>query len=78
MPGQDFEVRAHVSVDDVVNGIELEIPLAVTEMAEDGQFRRTTRTVKVRIPKGATDGQRLRVPGKGGPGRAARRTVTCT
>jgi curved DNA-binding protein len=27
-----------------------------------------TRTTKVRIPKGATEGQRLRVPGKGGPG----------
>ncbi len=68
MHGQDYEVTAHLSVEDAARGTELEIPLPVTEMTEDGQLRRTTRTVKVRIPKGATDGQRLRVPGKGGPG----------
>ena len=68
MRGQDYEVTAHLSVEDAARGTELEIPLPVTEMSEDGQLRRTTKTVKVRIPKGATDGQRLRVPGKGGLG----------
>jgi curved DNA-binding protein len=69
MPGQDYEVMAHLSVEEVARGIELEVPLAVTEMNEEGELQRSTRTIKVRIPKGATDGQRLRVPGKGGPGR---------
>ena len=68
MRGQDYEVTAHLSVEDAARGTELEIPLPVTEMSEDGQLRRTSKTVKVRIPKGATDGQRLRVPGKGGSG----------
>jgi len=68
MPGQDYEVSAHLSVEDVARGTEIEIPIAATEVSENGQLQRTTRTVKVRIPKGATDGQRLRVPGKGGPG----------
>ncbi len=68
MRGQDYEVTAHLSVEDAARGTELEIPLPVTEMSEDGQLRRATKSVKVRIPKGATDGQRLRVPGKGGPG----------
>jgi curved DNA-binding protein len=68
MRGQDYEVTAHLSVEEAARGTELEIPLPVTEMTEEGQLRRTTRTAKVRIPKGATDGQRLRVPGKGGPG----------
>ena len=68
MRGQDYEVAAHLSVEDAARGTELEIPLPVTEMSEDGQLRRATKTVKVRIPKGAADGQRLRVPGKGGPG----------
>jgi len=66
--GQDYEVTAHLSVEEAARGTELEIPLPVTDMSEDGQLRRSTKTVKVRIPKGATDGQRLRVPGKGGPG----------
>jgi curved DNA-binding protein len=68
MRGQDYEVTAHLSVEEAARGTELEIPLPITEMSEDGQLRRTSKTVKVRIPKGATDGQRLRVPGKGGPG----------
>jgi curved DNA-binding protein len=68
MPGQDYEVTAHLSVEDVARGTEIEIPIAATEMTDDGQLRRTTRAVKVRIPKGATDNQRLRVPGKGGAG----------
>jgi curved DNA-binding protein len=68
MPGQDFEVTAHLSVEEVARGTEIEIPIAATEVGEDGQLRRTQKMVKVRIPKGATDGQRLRVPGKGGPG----------
>jgi len=68
MRGQDYEVTAHLGVEDAARGTELEIPLPITEMSEDGQLRRTSKTVKVRIPKGATDGHRLRVPGKGGPG----------
>ena len=38
------------------------------EPGPDGALRRTPRTVTVRIPTGATEGQRLRVRGKGGPG----------
>ena len=68
MPGQDYEVTAHLNVEDVARGIELEVPMTVSEVSGDGQLHRTTRTVKVRIPKGATQGQRLRVPGKGGAG----------
>jgi curved DNA-binding protein len=68
MPGQDFEARVQVRLDDVINGVEIEIPIATTEIGQDGAVRRVNRPVKVRIPKGATDGQRLRVPGKGGQG----------
>jgi curved DNA-binding protein len=68
MPGQDYEIAAHLTVEEVARGIELEVPISVTEMTPEGQLRRATKTVKVRIPKGATDGQRLRVPGKGGAG----------
>jgi curved DNA-binding protein len=68
MPGQDYEVTAHLGLEDVARGTELEIPMAVNEISGDGQLRRTTKSVKVRIPKGATQGQRLRVPGKGGSG----------
>jgi curved DNA-binding protein len=68
MPGQDVEVTLYASIDDLLRGTEVEIPLSFTEIGPEGRPQRVTRTTKVRIPKGATDGQRLRVPGKGGPG----------
>ena len=71
-PGQDYEVTVHLSVEEAARGVEIEVPLSTAELTEEGVVRRNTRTVKVRIPKGATDGQRLRVPGKGGPGQGGR------
>src|SRR5690606_4340011 len=41
----------------------------LTETDAKGLPHRITRTYRVRIPKGATDGQRLRLAGKGGKGR---------
>jgi curved DNA-binding protein len=67
-PGQDYEVTMHAGIEDLNRGAEVEIPLSATEMAPDGRLRRSTRNIRVRIPKGATAGQRLRVPGKGGAG----------
>jgi len=67
-PGQDYEVTAHVSLEDAFRGTEVELNLSVAEPDAQGQVRRVPRTFKVRIPKGATDGQRLRLAGKGGKG----------
>ena len=68
MPGQDYEVTMQAGIEDLNRGAEIEIPVSATEMSPDGRLRRSTRNVRVRIPKGATAGQRLRVPGKGGAG----------
>jgi curved DNA-binding protein len=68
MPGQDVEVTVYATLDDLLRGTEVDIPLSYTERGPDGRLQRVTRSTKVRIPKGATDGQRLRVPAKGGPG----------
>jgi curved DNA-binding protein len=68
MPGQDAEVTVYVTLEDLLRGIEVEVPLSHTEMGADGRLHRATRTTKVRVPKGASDGQRLRVAGKAAPG----------
>jgi curved DNA-binding protein len=68
MPGQDAEVTVYVTLEDLLRGIEVEVPLTYTEVGADGRLQRATRTTKVRVPRGASDGQRLRVPGKGAPG----------
>jgi len=49
-------------------GTEIEFDMTVAEPDANGMLRRTPRKVKVRIPKGVTDGQKLRVPGKGAKG----------
>jgi curved DNA-binding protein len=68
IPGQDYEVAAHVSLEELYRGTELALDLAAPEPTPDGGMRRVQKTVRIRVPKGATDGQRLRVPGKGGEG----------
>ncbi len=60
MPGQDFEVPVEISIEDAFNGTTLSLNLS---LPQHGQ-----QTVKARVAPGAVDGQRLRLPGKGGKG----------
>ena len=68
--GQDIEAKVEVSLAEAAGGAVREFAMRVPESTPDGQVRTVERNVKVRIPKGATSGQKLRVPGKGGPGTA--------
>ncbi len=68
VPGQDYEVDAHISLEEAYRGTEVTLDLAVPDHDEQGFPRRVQRSLKARIPKGATDGQRLRLAGKGGKG----------
>ena len=68
MPGQDFEVPAQISIEDAFGGTTLELRLSMPEYNASGHLHRVPHTIKARIPPGAVDGQRLRLPGKGGKG----------
>lgn len=67
-PGQDYEVSVQLSLEEASRGTEVNLELSVPEYGADGSLRRVPKAVQVRVPKGVTDGQRMRVPGKGGPG----------
>ena len=54
-PGEDYEVPVRLTLEEAFRGTERTVQL-------DG------RSFTARIPPGATDGQRLRLRGKGGPG----------
>lgn len=68
IPGQDYEVTVHITLEEAYRGTEADLSLTVPEYDERGFLHRVPRAFKARIPKGATDGQRLRLPGKGGKG----------
>lgn len=68
MRGQDYELIAHITLDQAYHGAEVDLDLAVPEYDDQGFVHRVQRQFRARIPKGATDGQRLRIPGKGGKG----------
>ena len=55
IPGEDYEVPIRISLEEAARG---------TERA----FRLNGQELRTRIPRGATDGQRLKLRGKGGPG----------
>jgi curved DNA-binding protein len=69
IPGQDYEVTAPVSLEKIYHGGETEVRVELPEYDQHGLPHRVPRTFRVTIPKGATDGQRMRLAGKGGPGR---------
>ncbi len=68
IPGEDYEVAVHITLEEAYRGTEVELDLSMPEFDANGRMRRVPHAVKARIPKGATDGQRLRLPGKGGRG----------
>jgi curved DNA-binding protein len=69
MRGQDIEATVDVTLEEAASGVVREFLMRVPERLPDGRAQMAERRVKVRIPKGATSGQKLRVPGKGSPGR---------
>ena len=68
MPGQDFEVPVEISIEDAFRGTTLDLQLSMPEYDAARRLRRVPHNVKARIPPGAVDGQRLRLPAKGGKG----------
>jgi curved DNA-binding protein len=67
-PGEDYEVTVHITLEDALRGTQVDLNLGVPEYDAEGRVRQVPKTIKARIPKGATDGQRLRLRGQGGKG----------
>jgi len=68
IPGADYEAGVRLTFEQAYAGAEIELDLMAVEYDEQGMARRVPHRMKVRIPSGVTDGQKLRVPGKGGKG----------
>lgn len=66
--GEDYEVTVPITLEQIYNGDETDVRLSMSEYDEHGKLHRVPRTFRVKLPKGAEDGQRLRLSGKGGQG----------
>lgn len=67
-PGEDYSVTVPVSLEKIYHGGETDVALEMPEYDAHGLPHRVPHTFRVMIPKGATEGQRLRLTGKGGQG----------
>lgn len=68
IPGEDYEASVQLGLDEAMHGTEATLELVVREFSPDGRVVRTPKTIRTRIPPGVTDGQKLRLRGKGGEG----------
>jgi curved DNA-binding protein len=66
--GQDYEIATSLSLEDAARGKDIAVEFSVPQIGPDGRVQRSAKTARIRVPKGVSDGERLRVPGKGGPG----------
>jgi len=66
--GEDYELRTSVTIEQAYHGTLIELNISVPEYDAEGRMTRVPKALKVRVPKGVTDGQRLRLAGKGGKG----------
>jgi curved DNA-binding protein len=68
IPGEDYEVPVTVTLQQAYAGSEVSLNFVAPEYDANGILRRSEHAFVARIPPGASDGQRLRVPGRGGKG----------
>jgi curved DNA-binding protein len=68
MKGEDHHAKVAVSMEDAYHGAERSIQLKVPEVDSSGHVHTRNRTLNIKIPKGVTQGQRIRLRGQGGPG----------
>lgn len=67
--GRDTEVEISVSLEDSYRGATQNLRIEMPQVDEQGQYRARSRELKVKIPKGVREGQRIRIEGQGGGGR---------
>lgn len=68
MRGEDHEAEISIPLEESFRGARRTISLQTAEIDERGQVRRAVRNYNVTIPRGVTNGARIRLSGQGGKG----------
>jgi curved DNA-binding protein len=66
--GQDHTAKIQIDLEDAFNGGAQTIELKAPQLGDDGRVAVRPRTLKVTIPKGVIEGQRIRLAGQGSAG----------
>ncbi|MFT5521193.1 MAG: curved DNA-binding protein [Enterobacterales bacterium] len=66
-PGEDRHAKVLIDLEDAYNGATRSIILQSPELDQQGRIVNKQRTLKVKIPKGVKQGQRIRLTGQGAP-----------
>ncbi|MGQ7847253.1 DnaJ C-terminal domain-containing protein [Granulosicoccus sp. 3-233] len=66
--GQDIHSNLSVSIHDAYKGAMVELSLSTPVVQNDGNIRTEQKKLKVKVPAGVTNGQKIRLRGQGGPG----------
>jgi DnaJ-class molecular chaperone with C-terminal Zn finger domain len=66
--GQDHHARIYLDIEDSFTGATRSISLRAPRLDEHGRLVLDTRTLNVKIPKGVSEGQVIRLAGQGAPG----------
>ena len=66
--GEDHHARILIRLEDAYAGANRTLDLRAPGLTPAGRVQTRTRSVRVAIPKGVTDGQRIRLAGQGGKG----------
>ena len=66
--GEDHHAKIQVDLEDAFHGAARTITLQAPEVDAEGHVVTRTHSLNVKIPKGVTEGQRIRLAGQGSPG----------
>jgi len=66
--GEDHHAKVLVDLEDAYNGAARTVSLRTPQLDESGHVVTKDRALNVKIPKGITQGQRIRLQGQGSPG----------
>jgi curved DNA-binding protein len=66
--GEDHVAKIQIELEDAFRGGSQTIELKAPQLGEDGRVTVQPRTLKVTIPAGVAEGQRIRLAGQGSPG----------
>lgn len=68
MRGEDHHAKVMLGIEDSLRGATRQISLRVAKLDARGHLMMEPRTLNVKIPKGITEGQTIRLAGQGAPG----------